>query len=113
MLSALQRKLTRDLVRLRGQVVTIALVLAAGISCFITLRGAFASLQAARDHFYARQSFADAFVRLERAPESVRSEVEALPGVARAESRVVRPITLPMPDLAEPIRGVILSTSPF
>ena len=49
MMPALARKLLRDLVRLRGQVVTIALVVAAGIASFVTMRGNYASLEAARD----------------------------------------------------------------
>jgi putative ABC transport system permease protein len=108
-MDALQKKLVRDVLRLRGQVITIALVVSAGIASFITMRGAFASLETARDRFYDRQSFADVFVRLERAPEGVRAEVEALPGVAHVETRIVESCMLPLPQLAEPVRGVVAS----
>jgi putative ABC transport system permease protein len=109
--TALLRKLIRDLIRLRGQVITIALVVAAGISAFVAMRGAFESLQAARTKFYDQQRFADVFGQLERAPESVRADLEALPGVARVETRVVKPAMLPLPQLSEPVRGQVLSLS--
>ena len=112
MMSALHRKLWRDLIRLRGQVVTIALVIAAGIASFVTMRGNYTSLEAARDRFYDQQRFGDVFVQVERAPESVRSEIAALPGVAHVESRIVKPAMLPLPQLSEPVRGLVVSLSP-
>ena len=45
----LHRKLGRDLVRLRGQVLTIALVIMGGIACFVTMRGNYASLKRAEE----------------------------------------------------------------
>lgn len=113
MLSALHRKLWRDLIRLRGQVVTIALVIAAGIASFVTMRGNYTSLEAARDRFYDQQRFGDVFAQLERAPESVRAEIAALPGIAHVESRIVKPAMLPLPQLSEPVRGLVVSLSPL
>lgn len=109
---ALQRKLLRDLVRLRGQVLTIALVIAAGIASFVTMRGNYSSIETARERFYSQQRFGDVFAQLERAPESLLAEIEALPGVARAEARVVEPAMLPLPQMAEPVRGRVVSLSP-
>lgn len=109
MLPALYRKLLRDLGHLRGQVVTIALVIACGISCFVAMRGCYASLEHARTRFYERQRFADLFVQLERAPEAVRTRLETLPGVACAESRIVEPVMVPLVGLAEPVRGTAVS----
>jgi len=40
MVSVLHRKLVRDLLQLRGQVVTIALGVAAGIASYVTLHPA-------------------------------------------------------------------------
>ncbi|MFO0577785.1 MAG: ABC transporter permease [Polyangia bacterium] len=111
MIPALARKLLRDLVRLRGQVVTIALVVAAGIASFVTMRGNYASLEAARDRFYAQQRFGHVFVQLERAPDTLLGDLEALPGVARAEARIVEPAMLPLPALPEPVRGRVVSLS--
>jgi putative ABC transport system permease protein len=106
---ALDRKLWRDLGRLKGQLVTIALVVAAGIAAFISMRGAYTSLARARDSYYETQRFGDVFVRLERAPEAVARELERIDGVARVETRIVHPAVLPLPDLPRPIQGEILS----
>ena len=105
MLTALHRKLLRDLGRLMGQIVTIALVVACGISSFVAMRGSFASIAYARSRFYELQRFADVFASLERAPDEVRARIEALPGVARAESRIVKPMMVPLEGMPEPLRG--------
>ena len=73
MVSALDRKLLRDLLQLKGQVVTIALVVASGVAVFIALRSTYESLISSRDAYYERSRFGDVFVHLERAPESVRA----------------------------------------
>ncbi len=108
MAAALHRKLLRDLSRLVGQVVTIALVVACGISSFVALRGCFASIKFAERRVYERQRFADVFVQLERAPESVRHRIEALPGVALAESRIAKPVIV-MAESTYPLRGIVAS----
>ncbi|MGZ3406028.1 MAG: ABC transporter permease [Polyangia bacterium] len=108
-LAALHRKLFRDLAHLKGQVLTISLVVACGIASFVAMRGNFASLEQARARFYEEQRFADVFVQLERAPGGVAADLEALPGVARIETRVVEPAMLPLEDLPEPVRGTAAS----
>jgi putative ABC transport system permease protein len=86
---AIDKKLVRDLGRMKGQLVTIALVVAVGIACFVALKGNFDSLQYARATYYERSRFGDVFAHLERAPEALIADLEAIDGVARVESRVV------------------------
>ena len=52
MVSQLNRKLLRDLVGMRGQAITILLVVACGITSYITMRSAYDSLQSSRDRYY-------------------------------------------------------------
>jgi putative ABC transport system permease protein len=106
---AIHRKLLRDLSRLKGQVLTIALVVAAGIASFVALQGNYGSLEHARDAFYERQRFAKVFARLERAPDSLRTSLEAIPGVERVQTRVVEQATLPLPQLPEPVRASLMA----
>ena len=40
-ISALDRKLLRDFWHMRGQVVTVALIVASGIATYVTMRGAY------------------------------------------------------------------------
>src|SRR3982750_4838902 len=95
LLSTLNRKLLREVGRLRGQVLTIALVLASGITGFIGPRGTYSSREQARTAYYDRYRFAHVFATLERAPESLRGRIETLPGVARAGTRISEQATLP------------------
>jgi putative ABC transport system permease protein len=106
---ALDRKLVRDLLHLRGQVLAIALVVACGVATVVTTRTAYESLVLSRDAYYSRHRFADVFVRLTRAPDALRARLEAIPGVARVETRIVEEVTLDVPGLAEPATGRLVS----
>ncbi|MET0388352.1 MAG: ABC transporter permease [Polyangiales bacterium] len=106
---ALSHKLRRDVWQLRGQAITIALVVASGIATYVTLRGAYVSLQRARAQYYAQQRFGDLFVHLERAPEALATQLEHIPGVAAVQSRIVSPAMIPLESAAEPIRAQVVS----
>lgn len=109
MISALDRKLLRNLGTLRGQVLTIALVVGAGIATYVTLQGTWDSLLYSRDAYYDRYRMADVFARAKRAPDAVAQRIEAIDGVARVYPRVGEIVSLPFPDEPEPAAGQILS----
>ena len=94
-MSVLERKLTRDLRRLKGQVATISLVLASGIMAMLMMRSTYGSLLAARDSYYASYRFGDVFARLERAPDAVAARLEAIDGVMVAYPRIVKDVMGP------------------
>jgi putative ABC transport system permease protein len=106
---ALNRKLLRELFLLRGQILTIALVIASGITSFVALRGTYGSLEESRASYYDRYRFAHVFVRVKRAPETLASRIEELPGVALVQTRVVEEVTLPLEGLDRPAYGRLLS----
>lgn len=106
---AIDRKLLRDLGRMRGQVITIALVLAAGVAATVTLTGTYRALGAARDDYYAAQDFPDLFVHVERAPDAVAARLATIPGVATVTPRLVEPLAAWMPGQARPATGTALS----
>lgn len=108
-MSALGHKLRRDVWRLKGQVATIALVLACGIMAMIMLRSTWQSLLAARDAYYEQYRFADVFARLERAPASVARRLEQLPGVAVVDTRIVEEVMVPLASERDPVTGRIVS----
>lgn len=108
-MSALHRKLLRDLLAMRTQALAIALVIAAGIGMFVAYLSNFASLEQARDDYYSRQRFADVFASVRRAPEGVAAALRALPGVEYAETRVVADVVLDVPGLDEPASGRMIS----
>lgn len=109
MLSVLDRKLLRNLRTLVGQVITIALVVGAGIAAYVTLQGTWDSLLYSRDAYYDRYRMADVFARAKRAPDSIAQRIEAIDGVALVDARVSEIVNLPFPDEPEPASGQILS----
>lgn len=105
----LDRKLLRELWQIRAQVLAIALVLGSGIAGYVSLASTWASLEEARQTFYARTRFADVFATLVRAPRSVAEQVAALPGVQEAEPRIVAAVRILVPDFDEPVNGIAIS----
>src|SRR5690606_18990093 len=88
-MKTLNRKLFRELGRMRGQVASIAVVVASGVSVIISMAGALSALQGATDNFYRSSRFANLFVNLTRAPEHLAERVREIPGIASVETRVV------------------------
>ncbi|HEX6044519.1 MAG TPA: FtsX-like permease family protein [Pyrinomonadaceae bacterium] len=108
-MAALDRKLIRDVIHLRGQVVAITLVVACGVAAFVAMRSTYNSLLSSQATYYERYRFADVFAQLKRAPDSVAPKIANIPGVAKAEFRVVADVTLDVPGLEEPATGKIIS----
>jgi putative ABC transport system permease protein len=108
-LTALDRKLLRDLLAMKGQALAIALVVAAGVTMFVTYLSNFDSLRRTQRAYYDRQRFADVFVSLERAPLQVADRVRAIRGVAAVEARVVASVTLDVEGLDLPAIGRLVS----
>ncbi len=106
---ALTLKLWRELWHLRGQVLAIALVMAGGVSVCVMSLSTYDSLLTTRDTYYREHGFADIFANLKRAPKSLARRIEALPGIASVEPRVVAQVNLSLPDFSDPISGVLVS----
>jgi putative ABC transport system permease protein len=108
-MTPLNKVLLRDLLHLRGQVAAVAMVVACGIATYVTMRSSYDSLVISRADYYSTYRFADVFAHLKRAPDSLRREIAAIPGVAAAETRVVVESTLDVPGLDEPATGRLVS----
>jgi putative ABC transport system permease protein len=106
---ALNHKLVRDLWTLRGQVFTIALVLASGIGSFIMSISTLESLQVTRAAVYSEFAFAEVFANVTRAPAPVAEEIAAIPGVATVEPRVSGATRIELPGFADPVMGQLVS----
>lgn len=92
-----------------GQVVSIAMVVAAGVSVFVAAVSTYYSLQSARDRFYVSARFPEVFVRLKRAPLSVVAQLNEIPGVAVVEARIVRDVILDWPASMLPVSARMVS----
>jgi putative ABC transport system permease protein len=106
---ALDKKLMRDLARMKAQAAAIALVVAAAVTLFVGLLTMYRSVRVSQHHYYAQHRFADLWSSLARAPRSVARELEALPGVAAVETRILVRAVLGVPGMDEPASAVIVS----
>ena len=106
---ALNRKLLRDLWRLRGQVLAIALVIASGVAVLVMSLTALEALQGTAEAYYERYRFAQVFASVKRAPERLAARIAALPGVQTVETRIVELAILDVEGFAEPVIGALAS----
>ncbi len=105
----LDRKLLRDLQHMKGQVLAIVAVIAAGVATFVMSMCAYATLEWSKDYFYREFRFADLFTSARRAPVSLVPRIERLSGVAAVEARLVFDVLLDLPDMTEPATARLIS----
>ncbi len=106
---ALDRKLLRNLREMKGQAIAIALVIGCGVAMSVMSLSTLRSLHATRQTYYERFRFAEIFASFKRGPLSLQQQIENMPGVARAELRIVRNVNLIVEGLREPAVGRLIS----
>ncbi|MDO9092498.1 MAG: ABC transporter permease [Rubrivivax sp.] len=104
-MKALHIKLWRDLLRLRTQAATIAVVVAIGVAGFVGMFSVHASLQSSRDDFYRDNRLADVFASVRRAPVVLRDRLAALDGVAEVKLEVLFDAQIDLPGVEPPVTG--------
>ncbi len=107
--SALTRKLLRDVWRWRGQIVAIVAVIACGVGTFVAFGSVSRSLRSSLESYYQRYGFADVFDQVTSAPDLVRRSLARIPGVVAVQTRVVREVTIDIPGRSEPATGRVIS----
>lgn len=78
-MKALHRKALRDLWRMRGQALAIALVIASGIAMLVMAQATLLSLRDTRDAFYREARFSEVWVQAKRVPQRGSPRFPALP----------------------------------
>jgi putative ABC transport system permease protein len=105
----LDRKLWRDLRRIKGQAIAVALVMACGLAMMIATRSLIHSLDSTRQEYYEANRFAEVFAAFKRAPNSLAARIAAISGVAAVQPAISVQATLDIPQLDEPASGLIRS----
>jgi putative ABC transport system permease protein len=105
------RKLLREIVHLRGQLVAIIMVIGCGIGTYVMSRSMHTSLTLTQHTYYENGRYADVFASLQRAPLSVIDQLGAINGVAVAEGRTVSSVQVDVPGLPEPASATLVSVS--
>lgn len=108
-MTSLNRKLLRDLWRLKAQVLAIAFVVASGAALLIMALTTIEALEETTAAYYERYRFADIFAQVKRAPEPLVRDIAAIPGVQAVETRIVDTATLDVRGFREPIVGQLIS----
>src|SRR5579864_5137124 len=94
---------------MRGQVITIALLVAAGVAVFVGSVSTYVSLRSGCEQFYAAARFPQVFVTLKRAPLSIVPRLNAIPGVVAVEPRIVREVIVDWPAASQPVSARMVS----
>ena len=106
---ALDHKLLRELRRLRGQVLAIALVVGSGVAVLVMSLSTLEALSETTQAYYERYRFADVFAGGTRVPQRVAARVVDIPGVQFVQTRITRYATLDIEGFAEPVIGRLTS----
>lgn len=109
MISCLDRKVLRDLNRMRGQAIAVALVMACGLAMLTMARSLINSLESTRREYYEGHRFAEIFAHVKRAPNSIAALSSEIPGVAGVQVGISVQVTLDIPGLDEPASGMVRS----
>ncbi|SDI22144.1 ABC transporter permease [Aliiruegeria lutimaris] len=109
LLSPLDRKLLRDLWRIKGQAGAIAVVIALGVMTLVMMSGIVNTLEETRDAYYDRYRLAEVFAPVERAPERTLKRLAEIPGISAVESRVTGMALVEIPGELIPIRARAVS----
>ena len=108
-LSCLDRKLARDLKRMLGQAIAVAMVIACGLAMMIMARSLIYSLDSTQREYYETNHFAEVFAQLKRAPQSIVARIHEIPGVATVQTGVAARVTLDLAGRDEPASGTVRS----
>jgi len=85
----LDRRLFRQISRVRGQFASLVAVVAIGITVFVLMRASHRELYDSLCKYYDRFKFNDLTVQVRRAPASIVEAIRRVEGVAAAEGRLM------------------------
>ncbi len=106
----LSRKLLRDILRSRGMLLAVILIITAGNTCFVALLSSYFNLLRARNDYYREYFMADFWVELKKCPVQEANHILAdFPDILRARQRIIFPARVEIPEASEPVNGTVLS----
>ncbi|MGH7137689.1 MAG: FtsX-like permease family protein, partial [Pirellulales bacterium] len=108
-MTALDRKLLRDLRRSGGLIVAITSIMAVGVACYVSLGFAYRNLSRAKQQYYADCRMADFSLEVKKVPVSELAAIARLPGVVDVRPRIQFFATVDLVRTREPINGIVLS----
>lgn len=108
-MKAIDVKMLRDLLNMKGQIIAIAFVIIAGVSVYVTMSSVARVLQETLETYYSDYRFADGFASVRRAPESLAENLREIAGVNQVVTRIAAPVNIEIEGFNEPVTGQVLS----
>ena len=105
----LQRKLRRDLWRLRWQMAAIALLIACGVSVAVMAFSSQKALVIAQRQYYQQTHFGDLFATATRAPRSAADALARIDGVTVVDARAMKIGLMNVPGLLRPATARLIA----
>lgn len=108
-MKALDKKLFRELWKIKGQVFAVSSVIACGIAVYISFFSAFLNLQLTRESYYTNYRFHDFSISLEKAPLNSIFKIQNISGVKDVIGRITKDVPLSIKGVDELKTGKIIS----
>lgn len=108
-MTSLDRKLLRQLWRMKVQLLAIALVIASGTALLIMSLTTIEALEETTTAYYERTRFADIFAHAKRVPEYRSRDITEIPGVRLLETRIDERAILNVAGYLEPVVAQVIS----
>jgi putative ABC transport system permease protein len=105
----LNRKLLRDLMRLKWQMAAIAMLIACGVSVAVMAFSAQKALLLAQRRYYAQTHFGDLFATATRVPRSVVDDLRRIDGVTVVDARAKQSGLMEVPGLLRPASAHLIA----
>lgn len=99
----------RNLLGMKGQAIAIAFVIASGVATFIMSVSTMQSLKLTQETFYRDYRFSEVFASLKRAPESLGTRIQDIPGVEQIDTRIIAAVNIDIRGFPDPVTGHIIS----
>jgi len=102
---ALDKKVFRELGRMRAQLFAIGMVMVCGLSIFVAMLSVYTGIGESQKAYYEDRRFADIFARVTRAPRSLEDRIARIAGVAQVETRIIKDVAVEIDGFRDPIVG--------
>ncbi len=109
MVSTLDLKLWRTFKALKGQLLVVILIIAAGVSTLVLSQSVLLALQRSQAQMYQESHFADIFAGITRAPRYIVDRIRQWDGVQQVEDRLVTRARLELPKGSDPVTLMLVS----
>ncbi|REK19138.1 MAG: ABC transporter permease [Planctomycetota bacterium] len=109
MVSALDRKLLREVRATGAMLIAITSIIAVGVMCFVYMRSAYYNLSLAKFRYYNQCRMADFWIEVKKAPLVDVDRLIDVPGVTAIRPRIQFFATVDLERVIAPLNGLVLS----